>query len=104
MPIAASICESGPRKFLRSVSFQVCALTSFATLVFPNSVLIPGYQHSLAYIGNRMSLPLAVCLSGLAARGPKRVIHGRFTVAVVMAFFAFLYHDERALNTLEERL
>jgi hypothetical protein len=104
VPIAASIRESGPRKFLRSIPFHCCALTSFAALVFPNSVLIPGYKHSLAYIGDRMALPLAVCLLGLAARGPKRAIQQYLTAAVVVVFFAFLYHDERALNRLEDSL
>jgi hypothetical protein len=66
--------------------------------------LIAGHKHFLSYIGNRMSLPLAVCLLGLAARGPKRAIHRRLTVAVVLAFFALLYHEERALNTLENSL
>ena len=102
LPIAAFIRESGPRKFLRSIPFHICALTSFAILVFPNSVLIPGYNHSLAYIGNRMSLALAVCLSGLAACGPNRAIHRYLTVAVGLVFFGFLYHDERALNTFED--
>jgi hypothetical protein len=104
LPIAASLRESGPRKFLSSMPFQFCALTAFATLVFPNSVMIPGYKHYLAYIADRMSLPLAVCLCGLAARGPKRAIQQYVTLPVVLVFFAFLYHDERGLNALEDQI
>jgi hypothetical protein len=104
IPIAASIRALGPRKLFSDVPFQLCALMVFAMLVLPDAVMLPGYNHFLAYIGARMSLPLAVFLTGVAARGPKRAIHRYVTVAVALAFFAFLYHDERALNAFEDKV
>src|SRR5579871_3979004 len=58
LPFASLLRDAGWRATLSSLPFQFAALTAFAILVFPGSVLIPGYKHSLAYIGDRMSLPL----------------------------------------------
>ena len=104
MPIAGLMRQWGKRGLLSSVPFQFCVLTAFAALVFPTSVLIPGYKHSLAYIADRMSLPLTVCFCALAAAGPTRRNLQYFAAGIAVIFFAFLFHDERAFNLFEDRM
>ena len=104
LPFIGMARRSGLATVIFSVPFQFCALTAFATLVFPASVLIPGYKHSLAYISDRMSLPLSVCFCALAAAGPRRAAQQYLAGVITLAFFAFLFHDERALNAFEDRM
>ena len=89
---------------LTNVLSQVSLLTAFGIFILPNSVLLPGYQHFLAFISERMSLALAICLCGLLAAAPARPWH-RYAVALAaIVFFAFLYRDEAALNSVEDRI
>jgi hypothetical protein len=104
LPVIGLLRKEGWREVMPGAPFQFCALTALACLVFPTSVLIPGYKHSLAYIADRMSLPLTVCCTVLAAGGPKRVNLQYFAGGVAVFFFAFLFHDERALNAFEDRI
>ncbi|HTS26323.1 MAG TPA: hypothetical protein VMH81_10655 [Bryobacteraceae bacterium] len=101
---AGLIRESGWKNLVLGIPFQFCMLTAFAVLVFPTSVLIPGYKHTLAYIADRMSLPLTVCFCAVVASAPRRVNLRYFAGAAAVVFFAFLFHDERALNAFEDRM
>jgi hypothetical protein len=90
------------KKTLDDPAVQICGLTALGILILPDSIAIPGYSHTLAYIGQRMSLALAVCLCGLAGRAAAPRWTRYATAAVALVFFAFLWKDEATLNALED--
>ncbi len=94
----------GPRRVFSGIPFQLLVITAAGILIAPSSVLLPGFQHSLAYISERMSLAVAVSVCALlGAARPGR--SGLAAMAVLAAvFFSFLYSDERALNRFEDRM
>lgn len=79
-------------------------LTAAAMVVIPNSILIPGYNHQLAYVAERMSLPLGVLICAMLASLPVRFAHTAALGAVAIVFFGFLYADESALNRFEDQV
>jgi hypothetical protein len=81
---------------------QIIGLTAVGILILPDSIAIPGYSHTLAYIGQRMSLALGVCLCGLAARVEVWRWARYATAAIAVVFFAFLWKDDAILNALED--
>jgi hypothetical protein len=88
--------------------FHFCLLSAAAIVIFPSWVAIPGYKHALAFIAERLSLPLAVCVCALVA-GPEGTARPRVwqvgaLAAVALAFFGMLYRDEGLLNGFEDRL
>jgi hypothetical protein len=98
------IQRSGPRQVLLGIPFQLCAISAAGVFILPTTVLIPGFQHSLAFIAERMSLGVGVCVCAvLGAARPKR-LETCVLVLVAVVFFAFLYRDERALNSFEDRM
>ena len=92
--------KSGAR-VLFSIPFQLCVIVGAAVLFLPGAILLPGYNHALRYISERMSLIVGV--AGCALLG--RVSPGnreKAAIAVLMGlFFAFLYVDTRSLNYVE---
>jgi hypothetical protein len=71
--------------------------------LLPSWVWIPGYQHALVFVSERMSLSIGVLVVAVAAVArPHR--WQRWTVGLVAAvFFLYLYVDERALNGFEDQ-
>jgi len=92
------------RDITSGIPYQICALTVLGICILPSNISIPGYRHSLSFIAERMSLPIAVCLCGLIGRA--RVLPRQTYVAAALAllFFGFLYHDEGILNSVEDRM
>lgn len=88
------------RKSLRGIPFQVAALTAAGVIVFPSWILLPHYNHALAFIAERMSLTVAVCLC--AALVPRSAWQRYAGIGAAALFFVFLYADESALNRLED--
>ena len=98
----------GSRGQWMEAPFHFCLLSSAAVFVLPAWILIPGYQHALAFITERLALPLAVCICVLIA-GPLGAPKPRPWQAVALAgmalvFFGMLYRDEAVLNGFEDRL
>jgi hypothetical protein len=92
------------RKVFLSMPFQLCAISAAAVFILPTSILIPGYRHTLAFIAERMSLGVGICFCALLAGvRPRRFERGAM-IAITVIFFAFLYRDERALNSFEDRM
>jgi hypothetical protein len=96
-----AVRRKGEERMLFGIPFQLCILASAAVLFLPGAILLPGYNHPLRYISERMSLIVAV--SGCALLG--EVVPGRrekTAIAILMGlFFSFLYVDTRALNYVE---
>ena len=81
-----------------------CLLSAAAVVIFPTWVAIPGYKHALAFIAERMSLPMAVCVCALAAGRQPRAWQLAAMGALALVFFGMLYRDEGVLCDLEDRI
>jgi hypothetical protein len=96
--------KSGARNVVSSLPFQIGVLTAAGVFIVPTRLQIPGYNHPLVYIAERMSLAVGVCLCALLAAAPIRAYH-RYSLGVVaLLFFGFLYRDEGVLNAFEDRM
>ena len=94
----------GARQVLSGMAFQLCVISAAGVFILPTSVLIPGFHHALVYIAERMSLGVGICVCALlSAARPRRFEQGALMV-VALIFFGFLYRDERALNSFEDRM
>jgi len=93
--------RKGEERMLFGIPLQLCIIAAAAVLFLPGAILLPGYNHPLRYISERMSLIVAV--SGCALLG--EVVPGnreKAAIAILMGlFFSFLYVDTRALNYVE---
>ncbi|MBZ5621556.1 MAG: hypothetical protein LAQ69_22935 [Acidobacteriia bacterium] len=87
-----------------SIPFQFCVLTAFGILVLPTLVLLPGYKHALAFIAERMSLALGICICGSLAGVRSRPYQNYLLALVVLVFFGFLFRDEGVFNAFEDRM
>ena len=96
--------KSGPHAVVSSIPFQFCVISAAAVFILPSTILIPGFQHKLVYIAERMSLGVGICVCALlGAAIPK--MYERCALAFLAAvFFGFLFRDERILNSLEDRI
>jgi hypothetical protein len=82
----------------------VAGLTAAGNFLIPNAIWLPHYQHQLAYITERMSLPTAVLLCAFLARTPLRPWQWRALSLLALLFFGFLYADEATLNRFEDQV
>ena len=95
--------NTGARRVASSLPFQICIISAMGVVLLPTTLLIPGLNHALVYIAERMSLGVAVCVC--AFLGPvhprPQVRYGLLVVAIL--FFGFLYGDERKRNAYEDQ-
>jgi hypothetical protein len=102
--LARLIRASGARSVGSSLPFQIGVLSAAGVFIVPTRLQIPGYNHALVYIAERMSLAVGICLCAVLAAASMRASH-RYAIAVVaLLFFGFLYRDEGALNAFEDRM
>jgi hypothetical protein len=94
----------GAREVVTSIPFQFCAISASAVCILPTTVQLPGFNHSLVYIAERMSLGVGVCVCAVLAAGVPRRFERYALIAVAVLFFGFLYRDERVLNAAEDRM
>jgi len=91
-------------RVLFGIPFQLCVVVAAAVLFLPGAILLPGYNHALRYVSERMSLVVGVAACALVGS----VSPGRREwagIAVLMGlFFSFLYVDARSLNYVESLL
>jgi hypothetical protein len=95
---------SDARRVVLSMPFQLCVISAAAVFILPTSILFPGYHHALAFIAERMSLGVGICFCALLAGARPRRFERGAMIAIAVIFFAFLYRDERALNSFEDRM
>jgi len=100
--IALRVAAEGAGTVFSSDIFMISALTAAGILLIPNTAFLAAYHHPLAYITERMSLALAVCLCALAAPATRRAWQEYAAAAVALLFFALLYPAEAALNQFED--
>jgi hypothetical protein len=113
----AGLLRGGGRGLTAEAPFHFCLLSAAGIVIFPTWVLIPGYRHALAFIADRLSLPMAVCVCALSM-GPEGNAEGALRpralswegwqayalAAAALVFFTMLYRDEGVLNGFEDRL
>jgi hypothetical protein len=95
---------SDARQVIGSMPFQLCVISAAAVFILPTSILFPGFHHALVYIAERMSLGVGICFCALLAGARPRRFERVAMVAIAVLFFGFLYRDERALNSFEDRM
>lgn len=99
-----AVRKSGVRLIVASVPFHLCLLGAAAVLIFPDWLMTPVYKHALAFISERMSLPLAICMIALAGMAPIRPMQTGAIAIVAILFFGLLYRDEIAINRFEDTM
>jgi len=98
------IRRAGVREVVSGIPFQFCVLSAAGVFILPTTVLIPGFSHTLTFIAERMSLGVAICVCALLGGVRPRRIERYALLAVAVAFFGFLFHDERTLNSFEDQM
>jgi hypothetical protein len=98
------IKRAGAKQVLVSLPFQFFVLSAAGVFIIPTLVLLPGFQHALVFIAERMSLGVAICVCALLGRAEPRKLERYAMAAVVLVFFGFLYRDERILNSFEDQM
>ena len=98
------VFRGGGKGLLGGAPVHFCLLSAAAIVIFPTWVAIPGYKHALAFIAERLSLPLAVCVCALVAGARPRPWQLGALGALALVFFGTLYRDEGVLNNFEDRL
>ncbi len=104
LQFARVLRQTGARNLFTGIPFQICAITATGILVLPNLLTIAGYKHALAFIAERMSLALAVCICALLGMVQIRTYLIYSAAAIGLLFFSFLYTDERLLNSFEDAM
>jgi hypothetical protein len=96
--------KSGTQQVVSSVPFQFCVISAAAVFILPTTILIPGFQHQLVFIAERMSLGVGICVCALLGAVIPKLYERYALVALAAVFFCFLFRDERVLNSLEDRM
>jgi hypothetical protein len=87
-----------------SVLGVIAALSAAAVFLIPNAIWLPQYQHQLAYVSERMSLPIGVVVCAWLAGASARRWQSTALVILCLVFFAVLYADEAKLNRFEDEV
>lgn len=95
--------ERGARLVVAGIPFHLCVISAAAVFILPGTVLVPGVFHAIGFIGERMSVGVAVCVCALLATVRPRKLEQWALALVVLTFFGFLYSDERAWNSREDQ-
>lgn len=95
---------AGTAQLRANLAFQLFILSAAGVFLLPGGIQIPGYRHGLVYIAERMSLGAAVCICAVLASAQFRAFQNWAMGAVALAFFFFVFHDERALNAFEQQI
>src|SRR5262249_33207104 len=96
--------KAGPQQVVSSIPFQLCVISAAAVFILPSTILIPGFQHKLVYIAERMSLGVGICVCALLGAAIPKAYERYALAALAVLFFGFLFRDERILNSLEDHI
>lgn len=94
----------GGSRVLTGIPFQLFIMSAGGILILPATVFIPGFLHALAFIAERMSLGVGICVCALLAAVHPRPFERYAMLVVAVVFFGFLFRDERILNAFEDRM
>lgn len=94
----------GKREVVFSIPFQLSVLSAAAVFILPTTVALPGFNHALVFIGERMSLGVGICMCAMLGVAEARAAQRYGLILLAAVFFVFLFRDERALNSFEDRM
>jgi hypothetical protein len=104
LDLVSLVRSSGLRTAWRGLPVQVALISAATVFLLPGKLQFPGYVHRLVYIPERLSLATAVSICAMLAGAPPRRWLRLGQGLLAATFFVFLFHDESALNRLEERV
>jgi hypothetical protein len=99
---ARAVTIMGWRAMAASIPVHLWGLTAAGIVIVPTAISRKGLY--VAYIADRMSLPAAVCLCAVLAAVRIRAVERYVLIGLAVAFFGFLYRDDRILNRFEDDL
>jgi hypothetical protein len=82
----------------------ISIVTAAGIFILPIAIWLPGYAHQLAYITQRMSLPLAVAVCCILGSAPVSRSQTAAMAGIALVFFGFLYADDSTLNAFEDQV
>jgi hypothetical protein len=94
----------GTRRLVSSIPFQICLISAAGVFILPVVLVIPGFDHALIYVAERMALGVSVCVCALVGAARPRISVRYALLGMALLFFIFLYRDERTSNALEDRM
>jgi hypothetical protein len=95
---------TGTGQVIGGIPFQLCVISAAAVTLLPTTILLPGFQHKLVFIAERMSLGVGVCVCALLGAAIPKAYERYALIGIAAIFFGFLFRDERILNRLEDRI
>jgi hypothetical protein len=96
------IDRKGGLRTVLGIPFQLLVFIAATVWLLPGAVMLPGFNHALDYINDRMSLAAGITfLALIAGVGPGRW-ERRALAATLGLYFTFLYIDQRAQNHIED--
>jgi hypothetical protein len=96
--------NKGALRAVFEIPFQLCLLSSAVIVLLPGALMLPGFNHALDYINDRMSLVAALAFCGVIANvRPSRWLASAVALTAV-SYFALVFVDERAQNRVEDRI
>ncbi|HWB84064.1 MAG TPA: hypothetical protein VG675_07990 [Bryobacteraceae bacterium] len=96
--------DKGVKRLVFSLPFQLCMISAAGVFILPTTVLIPGFNSALAYVAERMSLGVGICVIALLGGARPRAWQRYGMLAVAAIFFLLVYRDEHALNQFEQQM
>jgi hypothetical protein len=94
----------GARRIVSSAAFQICVISAAVVVLLPATILLPGFDHALVYVAERMSLGVGVCVCALLGIARPRAFERWALVAVALVFFVFVHRDERSFNSFQDQM
>jgi hypothetical protein len=92
------------RNLYSDISVQLWLLTAAAVVSTPSAVTFPQFALPFSFITTRLSMAAGILLCGVLSQVPLGKIEKLALLATAIIFFAFLYHDTRKFNRVEEQV
>ncbi len=89
---------------LSDIYVHLWVLTAAAVVVIPAAVAFPQYARPFSYITTRLSLAAGILLCALLSQVLLRNVEKVALVGTAIIFFAFVFHDARRLNRMEDQV
>jgi len=92
------------QSLLSDIYLHLWALTAAAVVIVPAAVAFPQYARPFSYITTRLSMSAGILLCALLSQVPLRSLEKAALLGTAIVFFAFVFHDARRLNRMEDHV
>lgn len=96
--------ERGLRNLLRSIPFQLYAISVLGCFLLPDTILFPWYKAAFGGVAERVAWLSAIFVCVLVSETKHAARYGCAAAVVALLFFALLYSDARGINRMENRV